>query len=109
MRTDSAFFALDRDSTSVGQRTLNIPNAKSTTASVGMTGVVRSHRRRGIATALKVLTLQFAQAAGIEWIETSNEEHNPMLQLNIQLGFEPAAAWLDFEKRTPLPICYERN
>ena len=38
-------------------------------------------------------------AAGIEWIETSNEENNPMYQLNFRLGFEPAAAWLDFEKR----------
>ena len=99
VRTDSAFFALDRDGSYVGQSTLNIPNAQSTTATVGMTGVVRSHRRRGIATALKVRTLQFAHATGIEWIETSNEEHNPMLQLNLRLGFEPAAAWLDFEKR----------
>ena len=44
-------------------------------------------------------SIEFAQAYGAQWIETSNEENNPMLQLNLRLGFQPAPAWLSFEKR----------
>ena len=64
-----------------------------------MTGVLRTYRRMRIATALKVRTIEFAQTYGAQWIETSNEENNPMLQLNLRVGFQPAPAWLSFEKR----------
>ena len=65
----------------------------------GLTGVVRSHRRQGIATAMKVRAIQYAQAHGGAAIETDNEENNPMFQLNLQLGFEPQPAYLDFEQK----------
>ena len=64
----------------------------------GLTGVVRSHRRRGIATALKLQAIRYAQEHDNAMIETDNEENNPMLQLNIQLGFRPQPAFVDFEK-----------
>lgn len=99
VNTDAGFFALDAAGHYVGQSTLDIPDAQSKTLSVGMTGVLRSHRRMGIATALKVRAIQFAQAYGAQWIQTSNEENNPMYQLNLKLGFQPAPAWLSFEKR----------
>jgi GNAT superfamily N-acetyltransferase len=99
VNTDAGFFALDGASNYVGQSTLEIPDAQSKTLNVGMTGVVRSHRRMGIATALKVRAIAFAQAYGAQWIQTSNEENNPMFRLNQLLGFQPAAAWLNFEKR----------
>jgi GNAT superfamily N-acetyltransferase len=99
VNTDAAFFALDPAGTYVGQSTLEVPNTRSTTLSVGMTGVLRSHRRMGIATALKIRTIEFAKAYGAQWIQTSNEENNPMFQLNLALGFQPAPAWLNFEKR----------
>lgn len=101
VNTDAAFFAVDAAGNYVGQSTLEIPDAQSKTLSVGMTGVLRSHRRLGIATALKVRAIEFAQAYGAEWIQTSNEENNPMFQLNLNLGFQPAPAWLNFEKRLP--------
>jgi mycothiol synthase len=63
-----------------------------------LTGVVRSHRRRGIATALKVRAIGFAKEHGAKLIETDNEENNPMYQLNLNLGFQPQPAWLDLEK-----------
>lgn len=63
----------------------------------GLTGVVRSHRRRSIATAMKVRAIQYAQTHGGAAIVTDNEENNPMFQLNLQLGFEPQPAHLDFE------------
>lgn len=64
----------------------------------GLTGVLRSHRRMGIATALKLHAIRFAKKEGIELIETENEENNPMYQLNVQLGFKPQPAWVEFEK-----------
>ena len=65
---------------------------------VGLTGVLRSHRRRGIATALKVVATRFAKEYGAKIIEADNEENNPMYQINMVLGFKPAPAYLYFEK-----------
>ena len=65
----------------------------------GLTGVIRSHRRRGIATALKVKGIKFAQTKGIELIETDNEENNPMLDLNKQLGYREKPAFVCYEKK----------
>lgn len=67
--------------------------------STGLTGVVRSHRRMGIATALKVKAIEFAKAYGPAIINTGNEENNPMYQLNLELGFEPRPAGLGFAKK----------
>jgi GNAT superfamily N-acetyltransferase len=64
-----------------------------------LTGVVRSHRRKGLALALKIQTVRFAREFGAEHIETDNEENNPMFRLNQLLGFVPLPAWLTFEKR----------
>lgn len=66
--------------------------------STGLTGVLRTHRRRGLATALKAQVLDFAKGLGVKDIDTDNEENNPMYQLNLQLGFEPLPAYLDFQK-----------
>jgi GNAT superfamily N-acetyltransferase len=63
-----------------------------------LTGVVRSHRRRGIATALKVSAHEFAKSTGARVITTDNEENNPMYDLNMQLGFKPTKVWLQFRK-----------
>jgi GNAT superfamily N-acetyltransferase len=65
----------------------------------GLTGVVRSHRRRGIAMAMKLRAIDFAREYAATKIETDNEEGNPMFQINLKLGFEPQPAWLDFEKK----------
>lgn len=65
---------------------------------VGVTGVLRSHRRRGIATALKLLTFQYAQKHGVRYLETENEENNPMYDLNVMLGFTPKPQWLAYRK-----------
>lgn len=64
----------------------------------GLTGVVRSHRRRGIATALKVNGIRYARDRGVTIVETDNEENNPMFGLNLELGFVARPAWLDFRK-----------
>jgi GNAT superfamily N-acetyltransferase len=67
--------------------------------STGFTGVLRDYRRRGLATALKVRTIEYAKNAGYTFIRTGNEENNPMLALNKKLGFTKITAQLAFEKR----------
>lgn len=65
----------------------------------GLTGVKREYRRRGIATAVKVLSLTYAKEVyGATLVETDNEENNPMYQLNVQLGFHPIPAFVLYEK-----------
>ena len=61
------------------------------------TGVIPSHRRRGIATALKVAAAQYAKEQGVQTITTNNDDSNPMYQLNLKIGFEPVPADLLFE------------
>jgi GNAT superfamily N-acetyltransferase len=64
----------------------------------GLTGVRRSLRRRGIATALKLRGIRYVLTQGGKFMETNNEENNPMLKLNLGLGFRPGATLLDFQK-----------
>lgn len=66
---------------------------------VGLTGVLPAYRRRGIALALKVQAILFAQQQGAQVIVGENEENNPMYPLNLKLGFRPGVAWLGYEKR----------
>jgi GNAT superfamily N-acetyltransferase len=73
---------------------LGQPRALST----GLTAVARTHRRRGIATALKVRSIEFARSVDARVIQTDNEENNPMYDLNVRLGFKPTPAWLLFQK-----------
>lgn len=98
---EEAFFvALAADGSLIGMSNLwrNDPEGKR--LDTGLTGVIRSYRRRGIATALKMRTIQYAQASGAETIQTSNEEESPMFVLNQRLGFEPKPAWVDFVRET---------
>jgi GNAT superfamily N-acetyltransferase len=63
----------------------------------GLTGVRRAHRRKGVATALKILAIRWAQARGCTVAETDNEENNPMYQINLKLGFRPIPAMVDYK------------
>lgn len=65
----------------------------------GMTGVRRAYRGRGIATALKVAGIAFAQAQGFPYIRTDNAMSNEAMQaVNRKLGFRPFPAWIRLEK-----------
>lgn len=94
---DAWFIAVDRDRY-VGLSVLWRNLATDKLLNTGLTGVLRSHRRRGIATALKVKAIQYAQAHGNAAIDTDNEENNPMFQLNLDLGFRPQPAFVDYMK-----------
>ncbi len=66
----------------------------------GTTGVRREYRGRGIATALKVRTVEYAKARGIREIRTFNEIRNAgILVINERFGFVRQPAWVHYEKR----------
>lgn len=95
-QADAWFVAVDGDDY-VGMSSLWPNKVLDDILSVGITGVLPSHRRRGIGTALKLKTIEFAKAGGGKTIDTGNEENNPMYDLNMKLGFKPTPAWLSFE------------
>jgi RimJ/RimL family protein N-acetyltransferase len=83
----------------VGMCVVNIMPTRPDTLYSGITGVVPGHRRRKIATMLKVCGVKYAQEQGYQYIYTDNEEDNPMYTLNLQLGFEPLPAWVYYKKQ----------
>ncbi len=97
---EAYFVAVDGD-TFVGTSQLWLspePNVLRT----GLTGVRRAYRRRGIAFALKVRSLQCGQALGYRSVQTENELHNRgMLAINDQLGFVRNPAWGHYVKSIP--------
>ena len=53
-----------------------------------MTGVLREHRRKGVATALKVLSIQFAASLGVPVIHTFHAAANvAAIAMNRRLGY----------------------
>lgn len=105
---EAFFIAIDGDQY-VGLSALWRNNSNPDLLQTGLTGVLRSHRRRGIATALKVKAIEFAQAYGVDMIDTENEENNPMLQINVALGFTPRPAWLDFLKTIDINLLLQER
>jgi mycothiol synthase len=90
----------------VGMTQLWASQATAAILYTGFTGVRRSHRRRGIATALKVRSLAWAcrlrTADGrFPVVRTGNEESNPMLAINFRLGFREGPATLRFVTELP--------
>lgn len=68
-------------------------------AEVGDTGVLRSHRRRGIGRILKLMAARYAAQQGFRYVYTDNRSDNAgMLAINRELGFIPADVIVDFEK-----------
>jgi RimJ/RimL family protein N-acetyltransferase len=68
-------------------------------ARTGITGVRREWRRRGIALALKVRSLEFAKAQGFRRVVTENETNNRgMIAINDRLGFVKRPAYVHYLK-----------
>jgi GNAT superfamily N-acetyltransferase len=69
---------------------------------VGFTGVDSDYRGRGLAVALKLLTIEYAQRHGFPEISTENDSTNaPMLHINLELGFKRGPASIILHKRFP--------
>lgn len=61
---------------------------------IDYTGVLRSHRGRGIARALKVAGAHWAKSIGAKHLHTFNDDRNePMRHVNFSLGFKPLTGW----------------
>lgn len=93
----SWFIALQGDEW-VGMSIIDTNASTPGTFYTSVTGVRRSFRRKGIATALKLRGIEYVRSLDGQIIETDNEENNPMLNLNLALGFEPGPAILEFQK-----------
>lgn len=67
-----------------------------------LTGVRRSFRGMGIATALKVKVTQFARDRGYQVLRTDNDSRNAaMLAVNLNLGFVPGSVSITLCKTLP--------
>lgn len=63
------------------------------------TGVLQTHRRRGIARVLKMVAASHAKALGMQRVHTENNVTNAgMLAINRELGFVPGDVIITFEK-----------
>ncbi len=98
---DGCFVAVDvsrPDRRYAGLTQLYMDSGSLTHLGTGFTCVRRDYRRKGLAIALKVHAIEWAKAQGTKSILTGNEEHNPMYQINLKLGYEPQPAGLHYHK-----------
>lgn len=66
----------------------------------GLTATRRTHRRRGIATALKQTQVAWAAANGYRELLTFTQDRNEGMQaINLALGFVPQPAWISMRRR----------
>jgi GNAT superfamily N-acetyltransferase len=80
----------------VGYADLEVRDAAARVAGNGMTTVVRSHRGRGIAEALKRTQIAWAASHGYRRLTTATHSDNePMRRLNEKLGYRELPALLD--------------
>ncbi len=97
---EACFIAIDPAGKWLGLSNLERPLEDATFLWQGLTGVRREARGRGIAMALKLHTVAFAEAAGALHIKTWNDQRNrPMLAINEAMGFVKQPAWIALELR----------
>lgn len=88
----------------VGLTQLNRSRSDLERVYTGMSGVVKEHRRKGIVTALKALSLGrakvnlVAQTGVTPAVYTENEASNPMFIINERLGFVRQPSFLFYTK-----------
>lgn len=88
---EACFLALDGEDW-VGYTLLDPKLSREGRLEQGWTGVRAEYRRRGIATALKVLGIRYARARGYTVIVTAPRRHNTAsFSMSTHVGFRPPA------------------
>jgi mycothiol synthase len=97
---DAFFIAIDRDGRWLGMSNLQRSIEDPSFIWQGLTGVRREARGTGLAMALKLATVGYAQHLGVNHIKTWNDQLNrPMLAINEAMGFAKQPAWIGLEFR----------
>jgi len=95
---DAYFLAADGDRF-VGMSNLYSSEHDPGVVHQGLTGVIPAYRGKGIAMALKLLTVEYARRHGKREIRTWNNTRNrPMLRINEAMGFAKQPVWVVFQK-----------
>lgn len=96
---DAFFIAIDADGRWIGLSNMLRSLEDPSFLWQGLTGVRREARGRGVAMALKLETVRYAQRTGVEHIKTWNDTRNrPMLAINEAMGFVKQPVWIQYEK-----------
>lgn len=91
---DTTLVALDGDEF-IGLTELSFKGGRQAPAEIDCTGTRREYRGRGVATALKYLSVEWAVNNGVTAIYTVNTQGNDgILKINRKLGFQPRPPWL---------------
>ena len=95
---DAFFVAIDKGGRWLGMSNLERQLEDPTFVWQGLTAVHRDARGNGVAMALKLRTVTYAQGMGVDHIKTWNDQNNrPMLSINEAMGFEKQPAWIAIE------------
>jgi GNAT superfamily N-acetyltransferase len=95
---DAFFIAIAAAGSFVGMSNLwrKVPTGKRFGA--GLTGVVRAYRRPGIATALKVRTIEYARSVrGRDDCDQPRRKQSDV-HAEPQVGLEPKPAWISYQE-----------
>lgn len=95
-----AFFLAKMGDLYVGESALKRSDGDPGLLHQQLTAVLPAYRGQGVAMALKVATIEYAQEQGYRVIRTFNSSRNEaMLAINAKLGFVRMPAWVTFTKR----------
>ncbi len=96
------YFIAVHDGRYVGESVLFRSQGQPGSLYQGLTAVRREYRGRGLAMALKLATIDYAQQQGYKVIKTWNATVNTaMLAINDRLGFVRQPAWIEMELELP--------
>lgn len=103
-----AYFIAKHSDRYIGRSDLWRSEAEPERLYQGVTGVLREYRRQGVATALKVKTIEYAKQHGYQLIATWNDSTNAgMLALNEKLGFRRQVGWITLVNHAVIVADYD--